>query len=148
MLLSDIRIYPAFWETPPGHDKMGQKRQYLKDHGVFPSDIVLDDDGYLIDGFTSYLLARERGIMDVPVRYGGRQVIQAYHRPDGKLYTWVLPDALVDRVSVGDRVLVHTRSGVRCVTVAAVRRYVPRSGAERLRMVIRRRGGGGTCQSR
>lgn len=141
MLLSDIRIYPAFWETQPGHDKMEQKRQCFEDNGMFQSEIVLDEDSYLIDGFTSYLLARERGIMDVPVRRGERQVIQAYHRPDGKLYTWRLPERLTDKVSAGDRVLVHTKQGVRYATVAAVERYIPKSDTGRLRMVIRRKGG-------
>ncbi len=141
MPLRDIKIYPCFWETPPSPGKMDEKRQYLKDHGTFQSDIVLDEDGYLIDGFTSYLLARERGIIDVPVRYGKRQVIQAYHRPGGKLYTWELPEGLTGQVSAGDEVVVHTQRGVRCVTVAAVRRYVPRSSAGRMQMVIKRKGG-------
>ena len=145
MLLSDIKIYPAFWETQPGHDKMEQKRRYLEDNGTLQSEIVLDDDGYLIDGSTSYLLAGERGIMDVPVRRGKRQAIQAYHRPDGKLYTWRLPEGLTDKVSAGDRVLVHTQQGVRCVTVAAVERYIPQNGTGQLRMAIRRKGGS-VCQ--
>lgn len=141
MLLSDIKIFPAFGETQPGHDKMEQKKQYLEDNGALQSEIVLDEDGYLIDGFTSYLLAKERGIMDVPIRHGKRQVIQAYHRPDGKLYTWRLPEGLTDKVSPGDRALVHTQQGVRCVIVAAVERYIPQSGIGRLRMAIRRKGG-------
>ena len=94
------------------------------------SEIVLDEDGYLIDGFTSYLLAREWGLVDIPVRRGKRQVIQAYHRPDGKLYTWRLPEELTDQVSVGDRVAVHTQGGIRCVTVAAVERYIPQSALD------------------
>ncbi len=145
MLLSDIKIYPAFWETQPGHDKMEEKRQYLNDNGALQSEIVLDEDGYLIDGFTSYLLAREWGLVDIPVRRGKRQVIQAYHRPDGKLYTWRLPEELTDQVSVGDRVAVHTQGGIRCVTVAAVERYIPQSGTGRLRMAIRRKRGS-VCQ--
>ena len=124
---------------------MEEKRQYLNDNGALQSEIVLDEDGYLIDGFTSYLLAREWGLVDVPVRRGKRQVIQAYHRPDGKLYTWRLPEELTDQVSVGDRVAVHTQGGIRCVTVAAVERYIPQSGTGRLRMAIRRKGGS-VCQ--
>ena len=141
MLLKDIEIYPCFWETPPSPGKMAEKRQYFGENGTFQSDIVLDEDGYLIDGFTSYLLAKEGGITDVPIRHGKRQAIQAYHRPGGKLYTWVLPESLTDQVSIGDRVVVHTRGGVRCATVAAVERYIPQSGAERLGMVIQHREG-------
>lgn len=68
-----------------------------------------------------------------------------YHRPDGKLYTWRLPEELTDQVSVGDRVAVHTQGGIRCVTVAAVERYIPQNGTGRLRMAIRRKGGS-VCQ--
>ena len=124
---------------------MEEKRQYLNDNGALQSEIVLDEDGYLIDGFTSYLLAREWGLVDIPVRRGKRQVIQAYHRPDGKLYTWRLPEELTDQVSVGDRVAVHTQGGIRCVTVAAVERYIPQNSAKRMRMAIRRKGGS-MCQ--
>ncbi len=141
MLLNDITIYPCFWETQPGNGKMEEKRRYLKENGTFQSEIMLDEDGYLIDGFTSYLLARESGITDVPVKHGKRQVIQAHHRPGGKLYTWKSPERLTDKISAGDRVLVHTRGGVRYATVAAVERYIPKSDTGRLRTAIRRKGG-------
>ena len=53
-----------------------------------------------------------------------------------KAYSWELPKILINHVSVGDKVLVHTRRGVRVVTVAAVEEYVG-NDPETLRMVIR-----------
>ena len=136
MLVSDIKIFPDF--VQPSDEKMEKKRQYLKKHRDFQTDIVVDEEGYLLNGFTSYLLAKELRIVDVPVRRGEWQVIRAYHRPGGKLYRWRLPEDLTGQISVGDRVLVHTKKGVKCVTVAAVEKYVHQSGARRLKMALRK----------
>lgn len=139
MLLKDIKIYSCFWVCPPSEGKMEEKRQYLKENGRFQSEITLNSANYLIDGFTSYLLARECGIMEMPVRYGRRQIIRARHAPDGKLYAWELPQRLIDQVSVGDMVAVHTKRGVRCVTVAAVEEWIPQEGVGRLNKAIKRK---------
>lgn len=54
---------------------------------------------------------------------------------------WELPERLVDRVAAGDRVLVHTRGGVRSAMVEAVEDYLPQEQGRRLRMVVRVMGG-------
>lgn len=139
MLLKDIKIYPCFRETPPREEKMARKRQYLKESGTFQSDIIVNGENYLIDGFTSYLLAMECGLEKMPVRHEKRQIIKARHVLDGKLYSWELPPHLTDQVSVGGRVLAHTQWGVKCVTVAAVEEWDPKEGARPLRNMIRRK---------
>lgn len=136
MNIDDIKIYPCFQEHPPKQEKMEQKEQYFMETGLLQSQIILDSQGNLIDGYTSYLLARAHGIQCVPIRYGRRQIVNASHRIGGKLYKWELPGILIDRVSAGDKVLIHTQRGVRVVTVAAVEEYAG-SNPEPLRMVIR-----------
>ncbi|MDE6621272.1 MAG: hypothetical protein K2K74_12455 [Lachnospiraceae bacterium] len=131
-----IKIFPCFAEHSPKVEKMEQKEQYFTETGLLQSQIILDGNGYLIDGFTSYLLAKEHGIQIVPVRYGKRQIVRASHKPGGKLYSWELPWILIDRVHTGDRVLVRTERGVQAVTVAAVEEYAGNE-PEPLRMVIR-----------
>lgn len=135
--LSAIQIYPCFTEHPPGSGKMETKAQYFSETGFFQSDIVLDMQNHLVDGYTSYLLAKQSGMKHVPVRYSKRQTVKAYHRPGGKLYEWELPEKLVDRVSSGDKVLVHTKDGISFATVAAVKQYRPRECTGTLQMVIR-----------
>ena len=121
--LKEIKIYPCFAENPPKPQKMKRKVQYFEETGALQSQIILDSQGYLIDGYTSYLLARAHGIQRVSVRYGRRQIVRASHTPGGKMYSWELPGLLIDRVSAGDRAVVRTERGVKVVTVAAVEEY-------------------------
>ena len=72
--LSDIMIYPCFQATPPGAHKMELKERYFIKTGLLKSDIILDSDNYLIDGYTSYLLAKDQGMEYVPFSYGKRQI--------------------------------------------------------------------------
>lgn len=136
MKIDDIKTYPCFAAHSPKAEKMEQKEQYFAETGLLQSQIILDGNGYLINGFTSYLLAKEHVIQIVPVRYGKRQIVKASHKPGGKLYSWELPWILIDRVHTGDRVLVRTERGVQAVTVAAVEDYAGNE-PEPLRMVIR-----------
>ena len=136
MLVSDIKIFPTF--VQPSDRKMERRRRYFKKHRDFQVDIVVDGEGYLLDGFTSYLLAKEYRIVDVPVRHVEWQIIRAYHKPGEQLYTWRLPEKLTGQISVGDKVDVHTQRGVQCVTVAAVERFIPPSGSQRMKMVLGR----------
>ena len=137
MQINDIKIYPCYEEHPPKPEKMEHKAQYFEQTGHFQSEIILDKDGYLIDGYTSYLLAQQQGMRRVLIRYGKRQIIKAYHRAGGALYEWELPQSMIDRVSAGDRVLVPTKHGVKVVTVAAVEPYKPQEHTRNLRTAIR-----------
>lgn len=142
MKIDNIKIYPCFAAHGPKPEKMQQKEQYFEETGALQSQIILDSRGNLIDGYTSYLIAKAHGIQCVPIRYGKRQIVRAFHRNGGKLYTWELPGILIDRVSAGDRVIVRTERGVKAITVAAVEEYAGNE-SEPLRMVIRvkRKGG-------
>lgn len=131
-----IKIFPCFETHSPKAEKMEQKERYFIETGLLQSQIILDSWGNLIDGYTSYLLAIKYGLQSVPVRYGKRQIVKASYKPGKKAYSWELPKILINHVSVGDNVLVHTQKGVRVVTVAAVEEYVGNE-PEPLRMVIR-----------
>ncbi len=132
----EVKIYPCFAAHEPEPEKMQRKERYFEETGLLQSQIILDSQGNLVDGYTSYLVARAHGIQCVPVRYGRRQIVRASHKPGGKLYSWELPGLLIDRVSAGDRTVVRTERGVRTVIVTAVEECAG-NGPEPLRMVIR-----------
>ena len=52
-------------ESPPRFKKMMHKREYFRRNDRFESKIVLSRDFLLIDGYTSYLLAKENGMKHV-----------------------------------------------------------------------------------
>lgn len=139
MRIDKIKIFPCFEKQSPKAEKMEQKEKYFQRTGEFESQIVLDIAGNMIDGYTTYLLARKYGLERISIRYGRRQIITASHRPGGKLYSWELPGILVGRVHVGDRVVVRTKKGYAVVKVAAVEEYAGQE-PEPLRMVVRRCG--------
>lgn len=140
--IDDIKIYPCFAAHPPKPGKVERKEWLCAESGLAEADIVLDSSNHLIDGYIWYLLAKSYGLTHVPVRYGRRQIITAAHRTGGKLYTWELPENLIDRVSAGDAVLAHTQKGVTVVMVAAVEEYRPQEHTERFRTAIRKKGTG------
>lgn len=137
MKIDDIKIYQCFAEHPPRSEKMEQKEQYFQETGALQSQIILDRRGYLIDGYTSYLLARRYGIQSIPVRRGKRQIVRACHKSGGQSYVWELPGRLVDRVSAGDKIMVHTQRGIRAARVTAIEEYLPGEHEKPLRLVIR-----------
>ena len=63
--LSDIVIPVEFKESPPKFKKMIHKREYFRRNDRFESKIILNRDFLLIDGYTSYLLAKENGMKHV-----------------------------------------------------------------------------------
>lgn len=131
-----IKIYPCFAAHPPKAEKMEWKEQYFIETGLLQSQIILDSQGKLIDGYTSYLLAVKHGIDNMFVKYGKRQIVRASHKSGGKLYVWELPWNLIDRVHMGDKVLVRTKNGVRAVIVSEVVDYSGKE-PEPFKMVIR-----------
>lgn len=75
MDIDKIHILPCFSVNPPKPEKMQDKERYYQETGLLQSEIILDWAGNLIDGYTSYLLAKAHGLASVPVRYGRRQII-------------------------------------------------------------------------
>ena len=60
--VSDIIIPEEFKTTKPRFKKMIQKREFYRKNDRFESKIVLNKDFLLIDGYTSYIIAKENGM--------------------------------------------------------------------------------------
>ena len=60
--VSDIIIPEEFKATKPRFEKMIQKREFYRKNDRFESKIVLNKDFLLIDGYTSYIIAKVNGM--------------------------------------------------------------------------------------
>lgn len=65
--LEDIKIKEDFEKKKPNGYKMKAKWNYYRKTGSLESDIVIDENGYLIDGYTSYLIAKADSIKKIDV---------------------------------------------------------------------------------
>ena len=69
--IENIKIPFEYTKTPPGKAKMKNKREFYELTRKFMELIIITkdwfDDWYLIDGYTSYLIAKENNIKYVKV---------------------------------------------------------------------------------
>lgn len=65
--LKDIKIKEYFKRKQPSKHKMKKKWNYYRKTGCLESDVVLDKNNFLIDGYTSYLIAEADGIKKLDV---------------------------------------------------------------------------------
>lgn len=68
--LSNIKIQESFKQHPPAEWKMNYKVYYYLIHGKFEQPIVINKDGYLIDGYTTYLICKKKNKKYVKVKRG------------------------------------------------------------------------------
>lgn len=59
MKLSEIKIKESFSNTTPSEEKMNECREFWRYEGKQDRPIVLDSNGYLIDGYIMYLILME-----------------------------------------------------------------------------------------
>lgn len=65
--LEKIIIKPEFLKAEPNRYKMNEKRKYFFQYGELKDTVIVNQDNYLVDGYTSYLIAKEQGITAMPV---------------------------------------------------------------------------------
>ena len=66
--INNIKIKKGFLDTPPKRDKMIEKWVFYTATGKFKDEIVIDNNNYLIDGYTSYLMAKTLDLKYVSVK--------------------------------------------------------------------------------
>ncbi len=67
MKLNKIKIKDSFKKRQPKGSKMRERWEYYRDNDRFYSPIVVDQSNYLVDGYTSYLIAKTEGLKEVEV---------------------------------------------------------------------------------
>ena len=67
--LKDIDIPINFLRHHPRQEKMEQKWAYYRQTGGFESPILLNRNFELVDGYTSYIIAKTENMHKVPVYF-------------------------------------------------------------------------------
>lgn len=65
--INKIKIQDSFIKHPPRGGKMRYKIEYKLANGEFEQPIVINAQGYLVDGYTTYLLAKALNKKYMPV---------------------------------------------------------------------------------
>ncbi len=55
--LENIKVQKYFKQ--PSYSKIRNRKEYYKRHKYFKSTIILDNNNYLVDGYITYLLAKQ-----------------------------------------------------------------------------------------
>ena len=139
--LSNIKIMKSFQDTVPQKHKMEKCRQHWRKYGCQDRYIVINSDGYLIDGYIQYLVLKENNIDEAEVmfsdekkliykrkpqfKYGMTTYVYGIHKNKSKEYVWRIPkswveDGRVNEVKLGDKIIVYTRYGFKQVTITRI----------------------------
>ena len=144
MKISDIKIQENFKTTTPSSRKLRECREYFKKHGIIDREIVVNKNGYLLDGYIGYLVLKENGVKDVEVVFTNKNhanktiYVFGCHRDNGKEYVWRMPKKVkADNIVVGSNILVQTRFGIKSVTVTRIESLYSPPVAVPVKRVIR-----------
>lgn len=135
--LSDVKISNMFKNSPPRERKMNRIRRRYLETGVQDKPIVLNEDGFLIDGYARYLILKDFGVeyanyirkkavinkipsyKQTPTYY-----IYGLHKNCDKEFVWRVPHTKVNdfigKVIPGDTILVGTKNGTKSITVTKI----------------------------
>lgn len=146
---SEIKISSAFAETTPHEEKMNECRNNFLTYHRQDRVIVIDHDGYLIDGYVMYLILKELGVEEAQIKISERRKKRWFRKDtsswkvpyyrnnpatyifgvhpnskDTKEYVWrvrnAMRDSIYEEVLPGDCVLCETKNGIAPVIVTRI----------------------------
>lgn len=146
MNLSDIKIRDDFLRSKPKKEKMDVCREHYKTYGKLDRDIVINKQGYLIDGYIGYLVLVENLVQEYDVITSGTSYqgsvttyVYAQHKNNPKEYVWRVPKtkSFENEIQIGDKVLVATQQGKKAVIVTRIERLNKPPVSARIKRVLR-----------
>lgn len=67
MLLSEIKVPQSYRESTPNMAKRTEVESHYLSYGILDQPIILNSNGYIMDGYIRYLVAKAHDIEIVPV---------------------------------------------------------------------------------
>jgi len=65
--LKSIKVNKAFRATTPSTDKVVYCEQFYLKNGFFDRDIIINQNGYIMDGYIAYLVAKAHNVEKIKV---------------------------------------------------------------------------------
>lgn len=139
----NIKVSSWFENSVPREEKLVECREYYNTYGKLDREIVIDFDGYIIDGYIGYLILKENEYSGkirvkqsakrkkkwyrkgVNVSYKNISTIYVFgkHHEDGKEFVWRVPEAkreLVSELTIGNEIAVATKYGTKTVVITRI----------------------------
>lgn len=127
MKISDIKISEQIKASKPNEYKMNKCRKYYSENKKIDRDIVINKDGFLVDGYIGYLVLIENNVENVDVVVDEnsaehpRKSIYVFgtHKKDGEEYCWCVTNRTMDviNLAVGNRAIVKTKYGRKTIVI-------------------------------
>lgn len=166
MKLSDIKIRESFLNTIPIKEKMDECREYWNEYHSQDRYVVINHDGFLIDGYIQYLVLKENCIEEAEIkishckkkkwrRKNNRELIVPSYKEKNTTYIfgthpnsnctkefcWRVTEnwgSWADNIEIGDTILCQTKFGISPVIVNRVERLETPPVEMRVKKVARR----------
>lgn len=114
--IDDIKIKQSFIDKPPRKHKIDRVKRFYDKHNRFDKPVKLNTAGFLVDGYSRYLVAKEYGIrkIDCLVKkdFDDNELVETisgkFYEKDKNVYTWVNLNNI--ECKIGDTVLVWTEN--------------------------------------
>lgn len=141
MKLSNIKIFTKFAKSIPSEEKIQECKLYWKTYGCQDRDIILNQKGYLIDGYIQYLVLQEQNEKYANVKIHNAKQNTCYRNTPttyvygrhyninqdtySKEYMWRVPKAWSkqsweDGLNIGDEIFVDTKYGIKQIVVTNI----------------------------
>lgn len=144
--LSEIKIKESYANTTPIESKMQECRNYWKDNKKQDRYVVVNHEGYLVDGYIQYLVLKENNIEEAEIKISHCKK-RRWHRKDSeptiayrtepttyiygthpnsncnKEFMWRIPKSntwMAENIQIGDTVLCGTKFGVAPIIVTKI----------------------------
>ena len=135
--LEDIIISEDFKKTTPAERKITAAARGVQKAEDLNGQIMINDENVLIDGYTYYLAAMNKGIKFGTVTRGYIELAEAKHTNMERGFMWRVPLRLYGQLQKGDKCIVRTKSGAKRVTVANIIRQQYPTQEPQLKYVLR-----------
>ena len=150
MNIDDIKISDQFLDSHPSQEKMERFEKYWLRTNHQDKPIILDKNGYLVDGYIRYLIMKRNGAKTIRTVYKGQPgaLINGVHihanGTTSQEYTWEIRrnknwKSFLENIKVGDLVMCATKYGYSPVKVTRIQTENIEGGVKHKKVLLNKR---------